>query len=128
MCMAFLTHNSSLMENALSDPDYPDFVHNKKDAADFLINVYKGFKDNSERSCNGFSTNNLVMRSSCKMLFGDGNMNNEISSLAADIAIAKEAKRRNDSSLCKRISNGFVKDACLDPSCSDSEIVDRVWH
>jgi len=129
MCNAFLLNDVALMEKALSDPEMPDFIHNKKEGAKFFINMFNGFKTGSERDCNKFSSPNLILNASCNALFGSKDFGQEFNSISEDIFKAVKAKEAKNDKLCEEIRHDSIKSVCHNQSISTTdEIIDSVWH
>jgi hypothetical protein len=129
LCEAILSGNVSAMERVYSDPEFPEFVNRKKEAAEKVINIYYGFKNKSEADCGHFTSDNLLLSASCNMLFGNQGFTNKLDAISQDIYYALQAKESNEPRLCSKISNGAIRKACNDNSVKDlNGILDAVWH
>lgn len=129
MCEALLGKDVNRLIKAFSDPQYPEYVTNKKDDAEELINIYYGFKNNSESACDRFTTKNLLMKASCNMLFGNQNFEKNLDEISQDIIYAINAKKSGSTQPCTNIKNKSIKDACYDDAVRDLDgILNAIWH
>jgi hypothetical protein len=133
MCEALRSRNTNLMVAAMSDTQYPFYVKNKVDAAEFSMNLYYGFKNRSETSCNKFTSSNLLRMASCNMLFGNQSFEKRLDSLTQDIYYAIESKTSCNTDTCTKscnsINNPLIKEACEDDSIKGlNGIIRKIWQ
>jgi hypothetical protein len=122
-CQAIDKENAAMLKKAYSAPDFPEYMQNKDSMAQFGINLYAGFKTNSEAACNKFSKNvSLLRRASCNMIFGNQSFLNSLEGISEDIAEAVIAKEQRNKDRCNRISDPSIKSACM-----DDDVLNKVW-
>lgn len=128
MCEAMLARDTKLMVKTAADPDFEVFLEDKLTWAETSLNLYYGFKTNAEDVCNKFTTNNLLRRGACNMLFGNRTLEYRVNEIAQDIFYAAKAKKKHDKDLCSKIRNKAITDVCRDDNVSDhNEIFKEVW-
>lgn len=132
MCEALKSRNLAQMTEAYSDLQFPTFSRDRKRDAEFFMNLYYGFKNNSEQACDNFTTHDLLKRASCNMLFGNSSFERQLNGIIKDIFYAAKSKGSCSGScknLCTNINNPYIRQVCNDESIKTLDnIFGAVWH
>lgn len=135
VCDGLLTKDVKKIKAAFSDIDAPNYVFDRDNRAENMLNLYNGFKNKSERACSKFTSSNLLMRSSCNMLFGDQKFEEQLDAISQDLAYAQKYKEcdkcveSGDTKYCSKIKDKDIKAACYDNSIKSLEdILHVVWY
>jgi hypothetical protein len=131
ICEGLLANDKMSVVQAYSEPSFPGYVAGSERQAkvETFVNLYNGFKNNSESACNKFTIPNLLIKASCNMLFGNHNFEKRLDGISQDIIYTLDAKESGDAKSCDNVKDESIKTACKDNSVTDlKDILNLIWN
>jgi len=127
LCQGIISQNAGQIAEVLRNPLFPEIPKSPDDMSELVLNLYLGFKK-GKAACPSFKTNNILVNSSCNMLFGFADLDNKIPSVSRDMRIALDAKLSNAPGKCSSIDNAEVKKVCMAGGYDNLEqLIDLLW-